>query len=201
MIIHEMEQGTPEWFAIRKGKMTASRAQAIGNGSKGLDTYIIDMMADNYSSGEYEGYTNAHVERGNELEELARQAYSLETGNAVKQVGFVEYNEFAGCSPDGLIGEDGGIEIKCQADKKHFRLILNGEKEIDSSYLWQIQMSLLVTGRKWWEFIAYNPNFEKSLLVFRILPDEAMHAKLTEGLRIGEGKIKAIQNQLQINNN
>lgn len=196
MQIHNVEQGSDAWKVLRKGKMTASNAQAIGNIGKGLDTYILDLMADSLSSGEFENYTNAHMERGNDLEASARSIYELETGQTVEQVGFVEYNDFVGCSPDGLIGEDGGIEIKCQADKKHFRLILNGEKEIDSSYIWQIQMNLLVTGRQWWIFAAYNPNFEKSLVTFKILPDPAMHAKLLEGFKVGEEKIKEILTKL-----
>ncbi len=190
---------TEAWYAEflgRKGKMTASNATAIGNVGKGLDTYILDLMADSYSSGEYENYTNAHMERGNELEESARSIYELQTGHKVEQVGFVEYNEFAGCSPDGLVGEDGLIEIKCQADKKHFRLMLNGVGEIDSGYIWQMQMQLLVTGRKWIDFVAYNPNFKNSLIIHRMQPDLAMHARLLEGFKIGEAKIKLILNQL-----
>lgn len=195
-VYNKILQGSDEWKALRKGKMTASNAQAIGNVGKGLDTYILDLMADSLSSGEFENYTNAHMERGNDLEASARSIYELETGQTVEQVGFVDYNDFVGCSPDGLIGEDGGIEIKCQADKKHFRLILNGEKEIDSSYVWQVQMNLLVTGRQWWDFVGYNPNFEKSLVIHRILPDPAMHAKLLEGFKVGEQKIKEILTKL-----
>lgn len=196
MIIHTMPQGSDEWHAIRKGKMTASHAQEIGNNGKGLDTYIIKLMADYFSSGEYEGYKNSHMERGTELEPVARSMYELETGQTVEEVGFVEHSDYAGCSPDGLIGEDGGIEIKCHDDTAHFKFILNGQKEIDSKYLWQIQANLLMTGRKWWDYIAYNPNFEQSLLVFRIHPDAAMHDKLKEGLKSGEAQIQSIKSKL-----
>jgi len=195
-IYKDIVQGTDEWRKIRAGKMTASHAQAIGNCGKGLETYVLDMMAESYSSGEYDGYTNPHMERGTELEDQAREMYSLETGSTVEQVGFVEYNEFAGASPDGLISDDGLLEVKCHADRKHFRIILDGKKAIDSKYKWQAQMQLLVTGRKYVAFVCYNPNFKKSLLIFKMTPDEKMQAKLLEGFEIGEEKIKEIKAKL-----
>jgi putative phage-type endonuclease len=196
MEVYNFEQKSKEWFDIRKGKMTASHAQAIGNNGKGLETYILEMMAEFYSSGEKEIYTNADMERGIELEEQARAIYEIETSNKVEQVGFCKYDEFSGCSPDGLIGEDGGIEIKCQKDNTHFKMILNGEKEIDSKYLWQIQMNLLITDRKWWDYVSYNPNFSKSLIIFRIEPDEEMQKKILDGIKKGKNKIKEINETL-----
>lgn len=196
-VYNEILQGSDEWKALRKGKMTASNAQAIGNIGKGLDTYILDLMADSLSSGEFENYTNAHMERGNDLEASARSIYELETGQTVEQVGFVEYNDFVGCSPDGLIGEDGLLEVKCHADKKHFRLMLNGEKEIDSSYIWQVQMQMLITERSYAILLCYNPNFTLSLLSFRIDRDEEKIEKLKQGFKYGEEKIKEIRNQLK----
>ncbi len=185
-----MPQGSEEWRAIRKGKMTASHAQEIANNGKGLDTYIIKLMAEYFSSGEYEGFKNSHMERGTELEPVARSMYELETGEVVEEVGFIEYNEYAGCSPDGLIGENAIAEIKCHDDVSHFKMIVGGAKEIDTKYLWQIQMNLMITGRKHGVYIAYNPNFEQSLLVFRIPADPEAFKKLEEGIAAGESKIK-----------
>lgn len=193
MKIYNCEQLSEEWFKCRRGKLTASNAQAIGNNGKGLETYIMYVMSEYYSSGEKEHYTNKDIERGIELEEFARDMYELETGNKVEQVGFIEHNEFAGCSPDGLISDDGGIEIKALKDINHFKIIINGEKEIESKHIWQIQMSLFITGRKWWDFISYNPNYKKSLLIFRITPDETKFKKLKEGLKTGEQRIKELK--------
>lgn len=195
-IYKDLVQGTPEWHAVRKGKLTASHAQEIGNCGKGLDTYIMEVLANEYSSGEIEFYSNKDMSRGTELEPSARAIYELENDCQIEQVGFIEYNDFIGCSPDGLIGEDVGIEIKCHADVGHFKMILKGAEEIDSKYMWQIQMNLLITGRKLWKYIAYNPNFQKSLLVFDILPDPVMHEKLLAGFKLGEEKIKAIKSKL-----
>lgn len=196
MIIHKMTQGEPDWFAVRKGKMTASKATAIGNAGKGLDTYITELMAEYYSSGEKEHFSNSHTDRGNELEEQARNLYELESGYAVEQVGFVELNEFVGCSPDGLIGEDGGWECKCPDDKSYFKLLLNGESEIDSGYIWQVQMNLKITGRQWWDLTFYNPNYDNPMFIKRIFPDATIHAKLEIGFMTGEEKIKQIKNKM-----
>lgn len=193
MKIHSFEQLSDEWFAIRKGKMTASHAQAIGTNGKGLDTYIMEIMSEYHSSGKKEHYTNGDIERGIELEEFAREMYELETDSKIDQVGFIEHSEFAGCSPDGLIGKEGGVEFKALKDINHFKMIVNGEKEIESKYLWQIQMCLFITGRKWWDFVSYNPNYKKSLLIFRIEPDETKEEKLKEGMKTGEKKIKDLK--------
>lgn len=195
MKIHNVEQGSPEWFELRKGRMTASHAQAIGNNGKGLDTYITELMAEYHSHADKEQFSNEHTERGKELEEFAAEMYELENDVTIEKIGFVEDGEFAGCSPDGLVGEEGGVEIKSLNDVNHYKIIRDGEKEIDSKYIWQVQMCLLLTGRKWWDLIFYNPNFEKSLVVFRIEPDEEKQEALKEGLKEGE---KMIKSQLKI---
>lgn len=198
MFIYEFSQQSAEWFNVRKGKITASHAQAIGNCGKGLDTYINEIMSEYYSSKDRESFSNKHTERGNELEAIARDIYELQTGNKVDLIGFVEYNEFVGCSPDGFVGEDGGIEIKCPDDKEYFKLLLNGKSEIDSGYIWQVQMNLLITGRKWWDLVFYNPNYKKSMFIYRIIPDKEKQDRLLEGFKLAEDKIKNIINQLTI---
>lgn len=195
--IHDVEQGSPEWFDIRMGKMTASHAQAIGNCGKGLDTYITELMSEFFSSKEKEQFSNSHTDRGNEYEPTARELYEFENDVEVKEVGFVEFNEYVGASPDGLVGEDGGVEIKCIDDKDFFKHLLNGEKEVDSKHIWQIQMNLLITGRKWWDLIIYNPNYKKSMCVYRILPDVEKFNGLREGFQKGEEMIKNIKKQIE----
>lgn len=199
MKIHNMEQKSEEWFAIRKGKMTASHAQAIATNGKGLDTYILEMMSEYYSSGEKEYYSNKDTERGNELEPIAREWYEMKTDNKVEEVGFIEFDEYAGCSPDGLIGDDGLVEIKCPNDNNYFKVLLNGEKAIESKYVWQVQMQMLLMGRKWCDLVYYNPNFKESIKIFRIELDDAKTTKLSEGLRAGREKIIAIKSKIDEN--
>lgn len=193
MQIHNFAQGTPEWLAVRKGKMTASHAQAIANQGKGLDTYIYQLMSEQYSSGEKDYFSNRHIERGNELEGLARELYALQNDVLVEQVGFIEHSEFVGCSPDGLVGEEGGIEIKCKDDFSYFKNLINGDREIESAYVWQIQMNLLITQRKWWDYVAYNPNFKQSLIITRFYPDEIKFQMLLDGFELGKSKIEQIK--------
>lgn len=196
MKTHNFEQGSPEWLAIRKGKMTASHAQEIGNNGKGLDTYVLKVMSEFFSSAESEVFTNSDMNRGTELEEQARSMYELETGADVEEVGFIEYDEHVGCSPDGLVGKDGGIEIKCHNDLSHFKMLLNGQDEIDTKYLWQIQMNLLITERKWWDYVAYNPNFSTPLIVIRIKPDPEMFISLQNGFITGKKKMEEIRSKI-----
>ena len=200
MKLHKVKQGTDKWFELRlKYPLTASHAQAIGNQGKGLETLCWDKLAERESKGVKEVYTNEHLERGNELESEARAIYELETGNAVSEIGFVTnkpISEVAGCSPDGLVGDDGLVEIKCFADTKHFQMSVNGLK-IESQYLWQMQMQLLFTGRKWCDFAVYNPNYEKALLIERVYPDEEMQEKIKAGLKKGEKLIKEIESNLK----
>ena len=191
MKIHKVEQRSDEWFALRKGRMTASNAQCISANGKGLESYIIGMLAEKYSNNT-ERYSNGDMERGVELEEQARMTYEIER-EKVEEVGFIELDEFTGCSPDGLIGEDGGIEIKCPNDVNFFKLLVDGRKAIDAKYLWQVQMCMLVSERKWWDLTFYNPNFDKNMLVFRIEPDYASREKLIMGIEKG----KKIINELE----
>ncbi len=194
MKIHEIEQQSPEWFNVRKLKATASHATAIGNCGKGLDTYVLEIVAEYLSSADKEQFSNKHTDRGNELEPQARAIYELTTGKDVKQVGFIEHNDYVGCSPDGLIDDDGGLEIKCIDDVGYLKMLLG--EEISSDYQWQIQMNLLITGRKWWDFVAYNPNFKQSIIIKRVVPDKDKQEKLSNGFILAENKIKEILNKL-----
>ena len=195
MIVHNVIQGTDEWFKMRQGKMTASHAQAIASAGKGLETYILEMMSEKFSTGEREQYSNKDTERGVDLEDMARSMYELENDCNVKEVGFVEFNEFVGCSPDGLVDDEGLIEIKCVKDKNHFKLLL--DNKIESKYTWQMQMQMLVTERKWCDYVSYNPNFKQSIIKIRVERDVEKIEKLIIGLNKGVENIKEILNTIK----
>lgn len=191
MIIHEMEQRSEEWHAIRKGKMTASEATTIAANGKGLETYIHKIVVSKITEKEQSTFKgNNHTDRGHELEPEGRIAYEIARDVTVRQVGFIEMDEYVGCSPDGLVGEDGGIEIKCPDDVKFFKLLIGDEKP-DEEYIWQCQMFLLVTGREWIDLYFYNPNFTESMIIVRIVRENWRQEKLILG--IAKGK-KLIQN-------
>lgn len=180
---YNIDQGTDEWFELRKGKLTGSNATAIGANGKGLDTYCRNIALELIGIAK-ESYKNKDIERGNELESLAISAYEFETGIKVHKTGFITNNLYknVGVSPDGLIGIDGGCEVKARNNEKHFSLISGDEVEIPKN---QIQMTLLITERKWWDFISFNPNFTKPLFIKRIYPDLNYFEKLKSGFIIG----------------
>lgn len=191
MKIHNFEQRTDEWFAIRKWKLTASKADAIATAKVWLDTYCKEIMADKYSKIKEESYTNDDIERWVELEYEARNIYELETWNTVEEVWFVEFDDMSWFSPDWLVWDDWGIEIKCMNNKNHFNFII--DREIPSKYMWQIQLSLLLSDRKWWDFISYNPNYDNAIVIERVLPDDDKFEKLSKWLEIGKKKLKEIE--------
>lgn len=204
MQIHNCEQKSPEWFALRlQYPLTASEAQAIGNNGKGLETLCWKKMAESNSSAEKEQYVNKDLERGVELEPQAVSLYELETGNKVVVVGFVtndKISKVGGASPDGLVNDDGLVEAKAFEDTKHFRAIIDfkktGKFEIESQYIWQMNMQMLFTGREWCDFLAYNPNYQHSLLIQRVYPDNVMREKIILGLKMGEEIISEIKSNL-----
>ena len=180
----EIIQGSEEWHEIKKGKMSASNASVIRVAGKGLITYCKKVGSSVVSMLE-EQKINSDMQRGNELEPYARMLYELQKNTKVVEVGFVENSKYkkTGCSPDGLVGEDGGIEIKARNNEKHYSLIIGEEDEIPYD---QIQMTLLITERKWWDFISYNPNFkEVPIFIKRIYPDPTIFEKLKKGLAKG----------------
>jgi hypothetical protein len=187
---HNVQQGTPEWFTLRLGRLTASEAQAIATDGKGLETLCIRLAAERLTglpAEKWEG--NADTERGKELEAEARSLYAR-THDDIEEVGFIEYGDYAGCSPDGLVSFDGGMEIKSPNDVRFLDVCLTGK--IDTGYIWQVQMNLLITGREWWDFIAYNPHFKNPLYIQRITPDMKKHQALLAGIESGTKKIQAI---------
>ena len=190
-----MEQRSEEWYAIRKGKMTASKAHVVITNGTGLDTYISELMAEYYSSEPQEQISNKDIQRGIDLEPQARNMFMLETGLTVKQVGFITVNEYVGCSPDGLIGGDRLIEIKCPSDKVYLELLMS--EKVDPKYYAQMQFQMLVTRRTSCFYVAYNPNFEKDLFIKEIERDEVMIGKIKEGIEAGITLIKEIKEKIE----
>lgn len=194
--IFNIPQKSEEWYKVRElHPLTASHAQATGNQGKGLETLVNEILAKKYSIQDYEKrYSNEDLDRGIELEPLARSIYELRTGQKVEEVGFVvdeEISKVGGASPDGVIGEfEGLVEIKSFNNEKHFDLICQwketGTFEVESKYYWQMQQQLLITGAEWCDYVAFNPNYKESLLIQRISKDEDKIEKIKQGLKLGE---------------
>ena len=195
-IYPNLEQKSDEWLRIRSGKLTASNAQAIATGGKGLQTLCLETVAEYYSSAVKEQIENEHIQRGNELEAEARTVYEMETGNKVIEVGFVELNEYVGCSPDGILeGQPVGIEIKCPSDRVYLDVLLN--KTIDPKYYAQMQMQMMICEWTACDYVVYNPNFEICICIQRVYPDDEFRKKLTAGLKKGTEIIKDLHEKMR----
>lgn len=169
-------QGTPEYFAERAGHATASEFSSVlakGQG-KTRTAYLRRLVAERLTGKPMETYKNAHMERGLEQEPYARMAYEARTGRLAEEVGFIKHPTLkAGCSPDGLVGDDGGAEIKSVIATVQLETILAGD--YPSEHRAQIQGSMWITGRKTWDFCSYCHDMPENLqlYVFRVARDDA----------------------------
>lgn len=177
-IIHMMEQGSPEWYAIRSGHVTSSVFHtAIGTGQSRTD--LMKDLRDDLTRivpGSIDRICTNAMKRGTATEPEAREEYIRLNGPIVKEVGFVELNEYIGASTDGLVGEDGMIEIKCPNTRTHNDWV-EGDK-LPTTHRFQVHGGLWVTGRKWCDFISYDPRLKEPYWSVRVERDESIIAEL-----------------------
>ena len=178
-IIETCEQGSAEWLAMRLGKVTASKVSDVlskGRGSapsKMSETYMIELIAEVLTGNSKPFFENDAMRWGTETEPQARAMYAVNNDFVdVKEVAFVEHNEQVGISPDGLIGEDGLLEIKCPNTTTQLKRALSDDYSAD--YKAQIQMQLWVTEREWCDFLSFDPRLdcEAGYLQQRVFRDE-----------------------------
>lgn len=182
MKILTCEQRSVEWFEARKGVPTASQFDKIvtikGEQSKQRTKYLHGLAGELLGGIVEEGYQSAAMMRGNELEAEARAFYEL-INEPVHTVGFC-LSDGIGCSPDGLVGDSGLLEIKCPLISTHVEYLL--KNELPSDYFQQTQGQLLVTGREWVDFISYYPGLKP--LVIRVTRNEEFLGKLKAELKL-----------------
>ena len=181
MLVSNFEQGSQEWLQSRLGKPTASNFGKLitptGKPSTSAEGYINELIAQKITGELPEFYTNAAMERGNELEPAAKAPYEFINGVEVVEVGLCLHDTLdCGASPDGLIGVDGGIEIKCPLPHTHIAYLREGV--VPSKYIPQIQGCLWITGREWWDFMSYHPAMED--LIVRVERDNEYIKKLAD---------------------
>lgn len=181
----DMEQGSPEWFAVRCGKVTASRvADIIAKTKTGYSTsranYAAQLVTERLTGRPSETYTNAAMQWGTDMEPEARAAYEFYQAVTVEQIGFVLHPNIGECgaSPDGLVGDDGLVEIKCPITATHIETLLG--RVAPAKYMTQMQWQMACTGRKWCDFVSFDPRMPESMQFFvqRINRDEAVIADL-----------------------
>lgn len=200
-IIKDIEQGSEEWHALRLGWITASKFKDVIAGGQGKTrkSYMYQLAAEALTGERLEGFTSAAIEWGNQTEPQARSMYEFNSGNQVEEVTFIRWNETnkIGISPDGLVGDDGGIEIKCPNTTTQIETFLSGK--MPTGHKPQVQGSLWVTGREWWDFVSFDPRIdgEASYFCQRIYRDEEYIKALEEKCLAFEAELIDVINKLR----
>ena len=201
-------QESQDWMQARAGCFTASRAADLmarlrdGKPAASRGALLVTLALERLL-GPQEGYQNDAMRRGQELEAEARDAYEFATGRLVDEVGFIAHPDMANCgaSPDGLIGDDGLLEIKCPANPaKHLDALRTGAHA--KEYRWQLQHQLLVTGRAWVDAVSFDPRYPANLqvAVTRVTRDEPAIAELAAAIAEAEPEVAAIVAELNERN-
>jgi putative phage-type endonuclease len=170
-MIEMMDQGTEEWFTIRIGKVTASRvADVIAKTKTGYsatrDNYMAQLVCERLTGQKGESFSNAAMQHGTDTEPLARAAYEALHDVLVDEVGFVPHPSIimAGASPDGLVGDDGLLEIKCPNTATHIETLLS--QSVPGKYNTQMQFQMACTGRQWCDFVSFDNRLPEELQLF-----------------------------------
>lgn len=196
----EIVQGTPEWFAARCGRVTASRvADIVAKTKSGYSTsranYAAQLVTERLTGAVAESYSNAAMQWGTEKEPEARAAYAFESGVEVTEVGFVIHADIiaSGASPDGLVGDDGLVEIKCPISATHIATLI--DRKAPAKYEDQMQWQMACTGRAWCDFVSYDPRLPLDMQLFfvRVPRDPVRIAELEVEVR---GFITEVENTI-----
>lgn len=202
-------QGSPEWFAARLGCVTASRvADVVAKTKTGpaasRANYMAQLIVERLTGQVAESYTNAAMEHGTLTEPQARAAYEWEAGVMVEQIGLVAHPTINQCSasPDGLVGDDGLVEIKCPNSATHIETLIEGK--VPGKYVTQMQFQMACTGRLWCDYVSFDPRVPELMQLFvqRVMRDDELIAELEKAVRVFlaelAGKVETLQTKYQI---
>lgn len=199
--IIDCDQGTPEWYAARLGIPTASEFSTVmakgkdGGKSVTRKTYMLKLAGEILTGEPMESYSNQHMERGKEQEAEARDMYAFMSDADPTQVGFVR-NGDKGCSPDSLIGADGGLEIKTALPHIQVERLLKGD--LPAEHRHQVQGSMWVTDRQWWDFVSYCPRLP--LLIVRVPRDDGFIATLAGAVKEFNSELASVVDAIRSRN-
>lgn len=204
----EHEQGSDGWLAARAGIATASCfadiMATVKSGGEASDrkNYRARLVVERLTGKPVPTFQNSAMKQGQEREPFARNAYQVKTGNLVEEVGLCLHDELAaGASPDGLVDDDGGLEIKSPELAAHLRYLKLEKGCAPAEYFWQVQGGMWITGRAWWDFASWNPDFPENLqlTIRRVQRDEeaikklaAEVARFMDEVRAEEASVRAL---------
>lgn len=203
-----IEQGTPEWHAQRIGKVTASRmADVIAKTKTGWGAsranYMADLVAERLTGNPADGFTNAAMQWGADQEPAARETYSFMTDRVIAPAPFIGHPKIVmtGASPDGLIGADGLIEVKCPNTATHIDTLLG--EPIAGKYIAQMQWQMACAERAWCDWVSFDPRLPASMRLFiqRVPRDDKFIAELEQAvvqfLKELDDKVAALRNRYE----
>ena len=186
----DVQQNTPEWHALRLGKVTASRiadvvARTKSGPSASRANYLAQLITERLTGKPVDGFKSAAMEWGTETEDEARRTYEFRTGLRIERVGFAPHPSIAmsGASPDSFVGDDGLLEIKCPNTATHIETLLGGS--IPGKYQLQMHWQMACTSRRWCDFVSFDPRLPPHLSMFvqRIERDDAKILELSAAVR------------------
>jgi len=198
-----MEQKSDEWFAARLGKVTASRvADVIAKTKTGYsasrENYMAQLVVERLTNTQAESFTNAAMQWGTDQEPFARAAYEVQQNVLVDETGLVDHPtiEMAGASPDGLVGEDGLVEIKCPNTATHIDTLLT--QTVPAKYITQMQFQMACTGRQWCDFVSFDPRMPQKAQIFikRVPRDDAFIKEIESEIKKFLAEVSAKVDQL-----
>ena len=196
-------QGTDQWKAERCGRLTASRlADALAKIKTGWgasrDNYAAELVAERLTGVPYESYTSPAMQWGKDTEALARRAYAFHEDAEIQEAGFVPHPTIAmsGASPDGLVGDDGLVEIKAPLTATHIKTLRGAS--IDGKYLTQMMWQMACTGRLWCDWVSFDPRLPEEMNYFckRVTRDDALIAKLETDAKVFLSEVDALVAEL-----
>ena len=191
MKIIDCEQGSPQWHAARLGMVTASRMADVTAKTKagwgaGRANYAAELIAERLTGAAAERFTNAAMQWGTEQEPAARAMYAFMTGLPVVEVGAVLHPsiEMTLASPDGLVGDDGLVEVKCPNTATHIETLLGAA--IDGKYIKQMQWQMACCERQWCDFVSFDPRMPADMQIHiqRVHSDPVLIAELEQAARV-----------------
>lgn len=201
----EIEQRTDDWFAARLGKVTASSLYKVLAKTKtgyGADrgNYMTQLVLERVTGSKAESYTNASMQWGIDQEPFARAAYEASRGVMVDEVGFIPHPaiEAAGASPDGLVGDDGMVEIKCPDSKTALECWLS-DTPVEGKYFAQMQWQMRCADRSWCDYVVFDPRMptKAQLFVTRVQRDDewltVAEAEVVKFLAEVDAKVAALK--------
>lgn len=202
--LHNIEQRSPEWHKCRLGKITASKINDVMSKIKSGEAaarrdYRVQLAVERLTGEPTESFTNAAMQWGVDQEDSAREVYEFISGNTVEQIGFVDHPSIpmSGCSPDGLIGDDGMVEIKCPKTATHVGYLLDGG--IPKQHMNQMQWQMECADRQWCHFVSYDPRMptELQLYMVHVERDEELLANIRQAVIALLGEVETMVQELR----